>query len=293
MDERQLEVFASVAHRLSFSDAGRVLHLSQPAVSQQIARLEAELGSKLFERSTRRVRLTAAGTALLARTDTLMREHAEARRAVAAAEGRVAGELRVAASLTIGGYVLPPAIAELSLRHPEVRTHVTIQNTEQVIASLLAGRVDVGFVEGEWIEELSLTFRPIRPDELVLVAPPRHRFASFDRVPIGELANESFVLRETGSGTRHVAEAYLRKAGLDTASLRVVAELSGIDAIKAAVAAGLGVSIISLSALPPETAMSLIVRRIAGVTMIREMGAVTLARAHPLPATTALIDLVT
>ena len=289
MDERRLEVFAAVARRLSFSEAARALHLSQPAVSQQVAALEGELGARLFERTTRRVRLTPAGAALLGRSETLLREHAEARRAVSAAVGRIEGDLQVAASLTIGAYVLPPALVTLALRHPEVRVRVTIENTEQVVGSLLAGRADIGFVEGE-LSASGVVLHTLRSDELVLIAPASHRFASMEEIALPDLLSEPFVLREQGSGTRQVAEAHLRNAGVDPDALRVIAELSGIDAIKAAVAAGLGVSIISRSALPGGGgAAGLLHRRIAGVRLTREMAAVTLAASTPLPAAQSLL----
>jgi DNA-binding transcriptional LysR family regulator len=292
MDERRLEVFATVARCLSFSEAARSLHLSQPAVSQQVATLEAELGAKLFERTTRRVRLTAAGSALLARSESLLREYADVRRAIAAAEGRIAGDLQIAASLTIGAYVLPPVLAELSRRHPEVRTRVTIQNTEEVVAALRAGRADLGFVEGERIEDPAIAFRTLREDELVVIAPVGHRFQALESVPLAEFVNEPFVLREPGSGTRQVAESYLRSAGVDVGSLRIVAELSGIDAIKAAVAAGLGVSLISKSALPTGERGNLVDRRIEGIRLVREMSAARVARSPMLPAASLLIELV-
>lgn len=289
MDERRLEVFVAVARRLSFSDAARALHLSQPAVSQQVAALEGELGARLLDRGRRRTRLTAAGAALLPRAEALLRDHADARRAVAAAEGRIAGELTVAASLTVGAYVLPPALAELARRHPELRARVTIENTEQVLASLLAGRADVGFVEGEQEAE-GVDFHPLREDELVVVAPPGHRFARLSAVPLGDLVAEPFVLREAGSGTRQVAESHLRAGGLDPESLRIVAELSGIDAIKAAVAAGMGLSIVSRSALAPTD--RLVSLRIEDIRMTRQMAAATLAGSRPLPAALRLVELV-
>jgi DNA-binding transcriptional LysR family regulator len=290
MEERRLSVFATVARLLNFSDAAQALHLSQPAVSQQVASLEAELGAKLFERSTRRVRLTAAGAALLTRSDSLLREFADAKRAVAAAEGRIAGDLRIATSLTIGGYVLPPALAELARRHPEVRSQITIQNTEQVVGSLRAGRADLGFVEGEPVADAAIDFRPIRQDELVVIAPTAHRFAAMKEIPVTELEHEPFVLRERGSGTRQVAELYMGTAGVDVGALRVVAELSGIDAIKAAVGAGLGVSIISDSAVLPADSL-LVRRRIEGIRLIREMSAVLFTRSPVLPAAALLVDL--
>ena len=219
MDERKIKVFVAVADHLSFSRAARVLHLSQPAVSQQIAALEAELGARLFERTTRRVRLTAAGATLLVRAEPLLREYAETRRAVAASEGRIAGELSVAASLTIGSYVLPPALAELALSDPELRAKVTIENTEQAIGSLLSGRVDLGFVEGE-VSADNIELHLLREDELVLIASRQHRFGTMEFVTLSDLLVEPFVLREEGSGTRQVAESYLRKAGRSSVTTR-------------------------------------------------------------------------
>jgi LysR family transcriptional regulator, transcriptional activator of the cysJI operon len=289
MDERRLEVFVAVARRLNFSNAARALRLSQPAVSQQVAALERELGAQLFERTTRRVRLTAAGATLLAYSETLLREHAAARRAVAAAEGRITGDLSVAASLTVGAYLLPAALVRLAVGHPELRARVTIENTQQVAASVLEGRADVGFVEGE-LDMPELLLHPLREDELVIIAPVGHRFGAFQEVPLDELLHEPFVLRERGSGTRQVAETYLREEGVDLDELRVVAELSGIDAIKAAVAAGLGISIISRSALPNGgVAWGLIFRRIDGIRLTRQLAAVTLRGTTPIPATRSLL----
>jgi DNA-binding transcriptional LysR family regulator len=258
-------------------------------VSQQVAALERELGARLFDRTTRRVRLTAAGAALLPRSETLLREHAEARRAVAAAEGRISGDLAVAASLTVGAYVLPGALARLSAGHPELLVRVTIENSEQVAAALLEGRADVGFVEGE-LEAPELVLEPLREDELVVIVPAGHRFAAIPEVALDDLVSEPFVLREEGSGTRQVAEAHLRAAGVDLAALRVVAELSGIDAIKAAVGAGLGVAIISSSALPRGgDAWGLVSLRIAGIRMTRQMAAATRRGTTPVSAARSLL----
>jgi DNA-binding transcriptional LysR family regulator len=289
VDERRLEIFVAVARRLSFAGAARALHLSQPSVSLQVAALEKELGAQLFERTTRRVRLTAAGETLLARAETLLRDHAEARRAVAAAEGQISGSLAIASSLTIGAYLLPAALARLAAAHPALQVRVTIENTEQVVRSLFEGRADLGFVEGG-LTAPGVVLHPLREDELVVIAPARHRFARLREVPLEELAREPFVLREEGSGTRRVAEEHLRAAGVDPAGLRVVAELSGIDAIKASVAAGLGISIVSRSALTGSES-GLLERRIEGLTLTRELAAATLRSTPPLPAVRRLLDL--
>jgi DNA-binding transcriptional LysR family regulator len=290
MDARRLEVFRAVAGQRSFTRAALELHLSQSAVSQQVAALESELGGPLFDRSRRRVRLTPAGAALLDRADALLGGFAEARRAVAAARGAVEGDLRVSASLTIGTYVLPAPLARLGRRHPALRLQVTIDNSERVVAALRSGAADVGFIEDE-ADRAGIAVTPVRDDELVLVAPAGHRLAAFAEVPLEELAAEPVVVREPGSGTRRVAEQHLRAAGLET--LRVAAELSHIEAIKAAVEAGLGVAILSRSTLRKELALgTLVARPLAGVPIRRRLSAVTVTGATALPAARELIALV-
>src|SRR5262249_48101007 len=131
MDARRLEVFRAVARHLSFTRAALDLHLSQSAVSQQVAALELELGGPLFDRSRRHVRLPPAGAALPSRADALLAGFAEARRAVAAARGAVEGDLRISASLTMGNYFLPGPLAALGRRHPQLRLQVTVDNSER------------------------------------------------------------------------------------------------------------------------------------------------------------------
>jgi DNA-binding transcriptional LysR family regulator len=149
----------------------------------------------------------------------------------------------------------------------------------------------VGFVEVGLVSP-GVVLHPLRVDELVVIAPAGHPFAGLREVPLEELARAPFVLREEGSGTRQVAETHLRAAGFDPAGLRVVAELSSIDAIKACVAAGLGVSIVSRSVLPAGgDADGLVARRIEGLKLTRRLAAATLRSAPPLPAVRRLLDL--
>lgn len=284
MEERRLEVFRAVGRELSFSRAALGLHISQSAVSQQIAALELELGGSLFDRSRRRVRLTPAGAALLARVDGLLGDFAEARRAVAAARGAVEGALRVSASRTVGTYLLPPLVAQLGLRHPALRLQISIENSDRVIGSLLAGAADIGYVEDD-VAHPGVVLEPLLEDELVVVAASSHRFAALDEVTLEDLASEPLVFREPGSGTRHIAEQQLQAAGLPTRRLRIAAELTGIEAIKAAVEAGLGVSILSRATLAKELALgTLVARPIAGVPMRRRISAVGVIGASELPA---------
>ncbi|MGH3002863.1 MAG: LysR substrate-binding domain-containing protein [Gaiellaceae bacterium] len=273
MDERRLEVFSAVADELSFTGAARRLHLSQSGVSQQVAALERELGAVLFERTRRSVRLTAAGVAFRRHAEAVLAESAAGRRAVAAAQGAVEGDFTVAASLTIGSYVLPPALAVLVHRHPALRPLVRVENTQQVVAELRAGTIDLGFVEGV-VDDPAVSLERIGRDELVLIAPAGHRFEAYVEVPLAELAAEPLVVREQGSGTRQVAELHLRAAGLRAEDLRVVAELTGIEATKGAVESGVGVAIISAGAVKKELRLgTLVARPVAGLSIEREINA--------------------
>ncbi len=293
MDEHRLEVFRAVAQRLSFTAAALDLHLSQSAVSQQIAALERELGGPLLDRSSRRrVRLTAAGAALLSRVDAALAGLDDARRAVAAARGAVQGDLRVSASRTVGSYILPAPLALLGRRHPALRLHVSIDNSQRVVRALLAGAADVGYIEDE-IADPRIAIEPLLEDELLVVAAPAHRFAALAEVAADELAAEALVVREPGSGTRRVAEQRLARAGLRPEQLRVAAELTGIEAIKGAVEAGLGVSILSRASLSRELALgTLVARPLGGAPIHRPIAAATVAGATRLPAAVELTRLV-
>ncbi len=291
MEERRLEVFSAVARELSFSRAGLALHLSQSAVSQQIAALELELGGALFDRSRRRVRLTPAGVALLNRVDHLLGDFAEARRAVAAARGAVEGELRVASSRTVGTYMLPHLLAALGRRHPALRFEISIQNSERVLQTLLAGQADIGYVEDS-VTHPGVVLAPLREDELLVVAAARHRFAQMREVPLHDLVAEPMIVRERGSGTRRISEEHLRAAGVRVADLRIAAELTGIEAIKAAVETGLGISILSSATLAKELTLgTLVARRLQGAgPMRRSIFAVSATGGTELPAARELTD---
>jgi LysR family transcriptional regulator, transcriptional activator of the cysJI operon len=293
VDERRLEVFRAVGRELSFGRAGLALHISQSAVSQQIAALELELGGALFDRSRRRVRLTPAGAALLKRVDALLGDFAEARRAVAAARGAVEGELRVAASRTIGTYILPRLLATLGRHHPALRLGITIENSERVVQTLLAGHADIGYIE-DTVAHPGIVLSPVLEDELEIVAAASHRFASMDEIPLDDLASEPLIVREIGSGTRRVSEEHLQAAGLRLDQLHITAELTGIEAIKAAVEAGLGVTIVSRATLAKELALGTLVSRPLAETPIRRsMFAATIAGGVELPAARELTHLLT
>jgi len=290
VDARRLDVFATVARESSFSRAAEILHLSQPAVSQLVASLEAELGVRLFDRSRRGVRLTPAGRALAGHAERLLRDMDDARRAVAEAAGAITGSLRVGASQTVGHYVLPAVMAEFARLYPAVTVRVGVQNTERVAALLLAGEVDVGFVEGH-VGLPGIVVRPFARDELVVIAHPGHPWARRAQVRLEHLVAEPIVLREPGSGTRQVTEESLRRAGIDPESLTVVMELAGAEAIKTAVEAGVGVAVVSRATVAKELRLkTLVARPVRGMAMPRDLVSAVVAGRVLHPAARALLD---
>jgi DNA-binding transcriptional LysR family regulator len=251
MDFPRLTVFLAVARQLSFRRAAADLHLSQPAVSKHIHQLEAELGVALFERRGNRVALTEAGRMLQDYGQRVSLQTDDIRRALAELQGLQRGSLRIGASSTPGLYLLPERLARFRLAHPGLELSLEITNSVTVANRVASGELDLGFV-GTLPGDPGLQVRPFAEDEVVLIAPPRHpavRRPSNSASAAAVLARETWVMRETGSGTREVALAGL--AGQGIAPARTM-ELTGSEAVKRAVAAGLGIGFASRHAITLE-----------------------------------------
>jgi LysR family transcriptional regulator, low CO2-responsive transcriptional regulator len=246
----QLNVFRAVARHLSFSRAAEELYISQPAVSAHVRELERLYGVDLFEQVGRRVRLTEAGRLLEEYADRLLALVEESRRALAELKGLARGHLAVGASTIPGAYFLPEPLGRFQTRHPGVEVALRIGDTHQVLGMLRRGEVELAVV-GESQEEAGLLRRPYRADELVMVVDPGHRWTQRGLDDLAELAEEPFILRERGSSTRENAEALLRRAGVTP---RIAMEWENTEAIKKAVEAGLGISILSDHAVALEVA---------------------------------------
>lgn len=258
MDERRWRIFKTVADERSFSKAARLMHMSQPAISLQVQGIEDHFGARLFDRDTKSVRLTPAGEALLPIAVRVLELYDQALRAVSEQVGVVAGTLSIASSLTVGEYVLPAVIGAFRRFYPRVDVRMQIHNTEQVVRLTLEHGVDLGLAEAA-VEHRDLEVRPFLSDELVLIVPRDHRWARRAAVEPRELQDHPLILREEGSGTRRVAMSHLQAAGLDVAGLNIVAALGSTEAIKGAVEAGLGVSIVSRWAIRKELRLGTLV----------------------------------
>jgi len=237
----QLETFIEVAALGNYTRVAEKFHLTQPGVTQQVRALERQYGVTLVDLVGRRVVLTDAGRFLAARARDLLgamealdREMSE----FAAARG---GVLRIGATLTIGSYVLPELLARFAAARSGVWVQVEVANNSATAARIRAGEVSVALVEGPLTDQ-DLVIEPFMPDALCLVVPPDHRLAAGGRVVAADLADEPFVWRERGSGTRAIAEAALAGAGVHPPT---ALELPSGEGVARAVEAGLGVSILS------------------------------------------------
>jgi DNA-binding transcriptional LysR family regulator len=250
-----VRIFAAIVEHGGFTRAAQALRLSQPAVSKSLSELERQLHVTLLDRSGKSVALTEPGRALYARAGELFGVERAAERELRELRGLKRGVLRVAASTTIATYLLPPYLGRFRTRHPNVRIQTTSANTRAVLRALLEFRVDVALVEGP-VEHARVQVVPWRDDELVVIAPPDHPMLSAGPVDVHRLGDEQFLVREPGSGTRVVAERALAARGV---RLSRTMRVGGTEAIKQAVAAGLGLGIVSRAAATDQLALGRIV----------------------------------
>jgi DNA-binding transcriptional LysR family regulator len=266
-----LKVFRTVADKRNFTDAAEVLFLTQPAISLQIKSLEESLGVQLFDRSGKRVSLTAAGEVLLRYANLISELTDQARREIGLLQGEERGRLVLGASTTIAQYLLPRLVGEFTSKNPQVDLSIVGGNTERIVQALLDRQVELGLIEGP-AGTRELKTERFLDDELALIVSPRHAWVreGASRVNVDALAGAPLILREHGSGTRRVVEEALRASGLKMKSLNVVLELDSTEAIKAAVEAGLGMAFVSRWALTKDVRLgSLGILDLEGVSMRR------------------------
>jgi len=276
----QLRTFRAVAEQLSFSAAAQELSISQPSVSYQVKELEAALGLPLLDRLGKRVRLTEAGQVLYEYARRTLALLDEATLAMEQLRGIERGTLRVGASTTVGIYVIPLALGAYKKRHPNLAVSLEIGSRDVLQDRLKQGALDVAVLSPP-IADPDLVAAPFMEDELVMVVPAGHPLAGRTGLTLRDFADESFLMREVGSGTRVAVEAAARRAGV---ALQVGMELGSNGAIKHAVEAGLGVAVLSSHAIELERkGGGLVVVDIEGFPILRPWSVVHLRR-RQLPA---------
>ncbi|MEE9144231.1 MAG: selenium metabolism-associated LysR family transcriptional regulator [Candidatus Binatia bacterium] len=252
LDFRKLEVFYWVAELKSFSRAAEHLSLRQPTVSAHIHELEEKLGSKILNRVGGNVSPTALGRILFQQAKALLSLKRETLAAVESFQGRVKGDLLVGGSNIPGEYILPGKLGSFIQKYPEVKPILRIGDSAEIVEDVLDGKVEVGFV-GFRGENRSLSFHRIWKDEMVLAVPKGHPMSRLKAVSLKDLRGEKFISREGGSGTLRSFRDLLNRRGVEPDKLlNVSMELGSTEAIKEALIAGLGVSILSKSSILRE-----------------------------------------
>ncbi|GAB3190583.1 LysR family transcriptional regulator [Hydrogenophaga aquatica] len=246
---RQLRLFLALADLGSVSAAARATHVTQPTASMQLRELADAVGLPLHEVIGKKVYLTAAGEALASTARAMVGEWSLFEQQVAAMKGLHQGQLRVAVVST-AKYFVPRWLGAFCKAYPEVEIALEILNRDGVVQRLRRNQDDISIMSIP-PKDLDIEQREFLPNPLVVVAPSGHPLAGRPAIPLAELAGERFILREPGSGTRMAAEAHFR-AHAFTPQVRLA--LGSNEAIKQAVAGGMGLSVLSRHALAPDVA---------------------------------------
>lgn len=272
-----LRTFWQVATERSYTRAAASLYLSQPAVSGHIRTLERHYRARLFQVRSRRVYLTAEGEALLEYAERIFGLLREAEHAVAETRDLQRGQLTVAASTTIGIYLLPPVLQRYRTAYPGVRLVLLVGTSAETLARVVARDAPVGLVEAP-VAHAAVDAQPFAQDELVLIVPPGHPWAGSSEVTSAELNGQPLLRREAGSGTRAIIDGALQRAGI---AVTAAMELGSTEAIKQAVMAGLGAAWVSRATVAREVRSgTLAIVRTPGLDLTRSLFRLTLRGAR-------------
>jgi len=252
MDTRQLAAFCEVVDRKSFSQAAERLGVTQPAVSLQVRSLEKRLGTKLLDRSGRRVEPTEAGQRLYRASQRMLALEGQLLEELSGEDSELRGELALGASTGPGGTVVPLLLCEFGEHHPDVRVRLTVSDTQSVVDRVADRELELGAV-GAARRHRGVVFEPFFRDELVLAVPPGHAFAG-RTISLDDLRSAPLIVMQDGAGVRQVIEDELRTVGVRLRDLDVRAELGLQESVRSAVAAGHGVTFISRTALDADLA---------------------------------------
>ncbi|MBK4987731.1 LysR family transcriptional regulator [Pseudomonas sp. S36] len=249
MTPEQLITFATVAQYGNISHAAQALHLSQPAVSGQLKVLQETFGEPLYQRAGRGVKLTDAGLQLLAHATRLRDTYRQAQALREAMRGLERGTLRIGASTTPASYLLPYLIADFQARYPDVLITTTQGNTAEILAAL--DSVDIAMIEGPAGQALPVGTEVTawREDEIVAIVPSGHPLAGTASQTMAALGAYPLVLREGGSGVRQIVERAFARSGV---AMRVALEIAGVEGVKEAVRAGMGIGFVSAMSIRHE-----------------------------------------
>jgi len=290
MELRKIEAYCRVVELKSFTRAAEAMLLSQPTISEHVHSLESELGIKLLDRLGRQVEPTPAGRLFYRYGSKILATTKRAVEAIEQFNGRIAGRLLIGSSTIPGTYILPDLIGRFHRRYPSVRTTLLIKGSRTIAQKVLAGELEFGVVGAKW-NESGLEWKEIFADELVLAVQAGHPLAVQKTVTLEDVVREPFILREQESGTRKVFAGVLKAHGVTENVLHEVAEIGSTAAIKEAVKAGIGVSILSSRALQDGIAgKTMAAIKLQNVDLYRHFYLITRKNRELSPVTAVFMD---
>lgn len=245
---QQIRIFEAVARNQSYTKAAEELHLSQPAVSIQVKRLEENNEIKLIEVVGKKLFLTRPGERMFKSCQRILDELQDLNAHIKSEQARVDGELKIAV-VTPAKYFIPYILKAFLNRFPDVKPVITVINRRRILDELKQNQYDLSIM-GRVPENLSMEAFSFFQNELVVAAPPKHRLSKEKKIPISDLVNEKFLMREKGSGIRDSAMALFSEQGLE---VQPYMELGSTESTKQAVMAGLGISVLPKQAIRLET----------------------------------------
>jgi DNA-binding transcriptional LysR family regulator len=262
---RQLTIFEAVARNLSFSKAARELHLTQPAVSMQVRQLEESVGLPLTEQIGKKVFLTDAGREVFHYSQSIAVQLTDMETALSLIKGLDQGQLKITVASTANA-VATDLLAGFRANHPKISIHLDVTNRQEVLRQLAANEIDLAIMgkppEGHDLEAVTFMDNP-----LVVIAPPSHPLAKKKKIPIQALSDESFLVREEGSGTRSATERFFAIHGV---TLKTGLTMNTNEAIKQSVQAGMGLAVVALQTVSLEReAGRLAVLNVQGFPIVR------------------------
>jgi DNA-binding transcriptional LysR family regulator len=277
LENFRLKVFRTVAEHLTFRKAAEHLFLTQPAITLQVKALEDDLGIRLFDRAANRVSLTPQGALLLGYAKKIATLVSQAEQELGE-DAKVSGELSLGVSTTIAQYLLPRLLRAFFDENPRVQFSLHSGNTSEIVKLLLENKLAIGLIEGP-ARDRGIRTEPFMQDELVLIAPPA--FES-DRLSRDQFVASRLLMREHGSGSRHVVEMALENAGFKLKSFKNVMNLDSTEAIKSAVEVGLGIGFVSRWAIFKELELgTLKVSEVAGLRVVRHFSLISRTGPEP------------
>ena len=247
-----LRLFTTVVRTGSFSRAADALHISQPAISKGVRDFELQVGCRLLDRTPKGVRPTREGKALVRHAEALFAAERAAEDELLSLRNLDSGSLRIGASTTIATYMISDYLGTFHRNYPGIDLHLVIANTRDIADLMLAHDIEIALVEGP-VEDDELESHAWRTDVMSLIVDPRHRFAAAERaIDSAALCDEVLIVREPGSGSREVVAQALAAEGIEP---KRTLEIGSTEAIKQAVAAGLGVAIVSSATISDQVTL--------------------------------------